>query len=250
MPERENVIAAHGLTANSESGSLLDDVTFEVGPAEILSLASPPASTAGVVGIFAGLVPVVAGEAVISGHDVAREPLAARQKATIITKRVGLYPSLTARQNIDFFVTSFRGRAATSTARDNAMRRVGVPEKDFSRTPARFGPDLALRLWFAIALLRETPALILEEPTHGLDARGAREVQEALRELRQDGRAVLVSTSDVGFAIDVADRIAVMKGGKKVLEKARQELTGSGLTDFYLEHVGQLPPRPELRSRP
>ena len=130
------------------------------------------------------------------------------------------------------------------------MRRVGVPEKGFSDVAARLRPDLALRLWLAIALLRETPALILEEPAYGLDARGTSEVQEALRELRGDGRAILISTSDVPFAIDVADRIAVLKSGKKVVEKRRQDLIGSGLTEFYLEHVGQLPPRSEIRSRP
>lgn len=249
MHEREDVIAAHGLTAHSESGALLDDVTFKVASSEILCVASTSPSSAAAVAIFAGLLPPAGGEAIIAGHNVARAPRAARRQATIVTRRVGLYPSLTARQNLDFFVTSFRGRAATAAARDNAMRRVGVPEKDFSHTPAEFGPDLALRLWFAIALLRETPALILEEPTYGLDARGVSEVQEALGELRQDGRAILVSTSDLPFAVDVADRIVVLKGGKKVAEKQRQELIDKGLTDFYLDHVGHLPGRPALRSR-
>ena len=85
--------------------------------------------------------------------------------------------------------------------------------------------------------------MILDDPTQRLDSAAANELREALRELRSAGLAVLVATSDVTFAADAADRIGVIKSGRIVAEKTRSDLTGDGLTQFYLEHVGRLPPR-------
>ena len=237
------MIAAKGLTQHGEAGALLEDVTFEIRASEIYCLIASPAAVESAVEIAAGVRPATSGLCTLAGYDVLTSQHLARRHVTIVTRHARLYASQRVRDNVQFFVASFSGHSPTSSAIDNAMRRVGVPERDFGRSASSVPVDVATRLWLAIALLRETPAVILDEPTLRLDSRAASELREAIRELRFDGRAVLVGTSDVTFASDVADRIGVIKQGRKVAEKTRSDLVGDGLTQFYLEHLGRLPPR-------
>ena len=225
----------------------LDAVSLRVQPGEIYCLLG--AAGAGktlLLHTFLGFVTPSAGRAVICGADVAKDPTT-REHLTYIGQGASLYGSLTARQNVEFFAR-VDGRAVTFSRDDyyNTMRRVGIAERHFERAARDLEPSVLLSLWLAIGLLKNSPALLFDEPTVGLDLYAAAGLQETLREFRAQKRGLLVATSDVLLAGGIADRVGIINEGRKRIELPRSELVGRSLPELYLEYMG----RPLRASRP
>ena len=94
-----------------------------------------------------------------------------------------------------------------------------------------------VRWWVAIAILADTPAILLDEPTSGLDPKAGLEFIGILRSLREEGKAILMSTHDLFRAKQVADRIGIMNGGRLVAERTRAELEHEDLEDLYVSFM-------------
>jgi ABC-2 type transport system ATP-binding protein len=93
------------------------------------------------------------------------------------------------------------------------------------------------KLALAIAILKDAPNVILDEPTSGLDPRAGAELMALLRALRDEGRAILMSTHDIFRAKEYADRVGIMQGGRLVLLRTRAELEQDDLEELYLRYV-------------
>jgi ABC-2 type transport system ATP-binding protein len=245
--EREAVAApallqATDLTKRQKGDALaLDAVTLTVHAGEIYCLLG--AAGAGktlVLHAFLGLAVPTAGRVLVAGTDSARDPVGARRHITYIARGASLYGSLTARQNVEFF-TRVDGREPKRGRHEyyNAMRRVGIPERSFERPARELSRSVSLSLWLAIGLLRNTSVLLIDEPTVGLDLYASAELQDTLIELRQRGKALLVATADVLFAGRIADRVGIMKEGRKSVELSRDAFVNRSLSDLYLEYMGR-----------
>ena len=129
------------------------------------------------------------------------------------------------------------------------MRRVGIPERAFERPARELGRAVPLLLWLAIGLLKDTPILLIDEPTAGLDVYASMDLQETLVEFRERGKALLIATSDVLLAGRIATRIGIMKEGRKTVELTQAELVDRPLHELYLEYMGRPLPRPARHHR-
>lgn len=89
----------------------------------------------------------------------------------------------------------------------------------------------------AIAISKDAPAILLDEPTSGLDPKAARQVTGLLAALRDEGKAILMSTHDIFRAKQIADRVGIMKSGRLVLEKRRGELADVDLEALYVRYM-------------
>ncbi len=226
----------------------LDAVSFSVAPGEIYCLLG--AAGAGktlLLHTFLGFVKPTAGRVFVGGLDVARQPVLTRRQLTYIAHGASMYGALTARQNVEFF-TRVDGTRVTFARADyyNAMRKVGIAERCFERRARDLDPAVLVSLWLAIGLLKNTPVLLFDEPTGGLDLYASAGIQETLMELRARGKALLVATSDVLLAGSIADRIGILKEGRKRIELPRSELVGRSLPELYLEYMG----RPLINGNP
>jgi ABC-2 type transport system ATP-binding protein len=218
----------------------LDTVSLAVHPGEIYCLlgAADSGKTL-LLHTFLGFVMPTAGRVSVCGVDVTREPVRAREQLTYIPHGAALYGSLTARQNLEFF-TCVDGtpRAFSRTDYYNAMRTVGIADRYFERAARDLGPAVRLSLWLAIGLLKNTPILMLDEPTVGLDLYSSAGLRETLLTLRERGKGILVVTSDVLLVGGIADRVGILKEGRKGVELSRAELVGRSLPELYLEYMG------------
>src|SRR5262249_51267920 len=88
----------------------------------------------------------------------------------------------------------------------------------------------------AIAMIKDSPAILLDEPTAGLDPKASAELMETLDQLRHQGKAILISTHDIFRVREIADRVGIIKEGRKVLERTREELDGEVRKAFYLDY--------------
>ena len=121
------------------------------------------------------------------------------------------FSKLTAEENIRFFKGLYRKHADT----DAIMKRLGL-YKDKDKKIAEFSKGMKVRLNFVRALLNAPEVLILDEPTNGLDPTNARIVKDMIREFREAGGTVLLTTHLMGDVDELCDRVAFMADGNIV----------------------------------
>jgi ABC-2 type transport system ATP-binding protein len=154
-----------------------------------------------------------------------------------VAESVTLYGNFTARQNLEFFAR-LGGRAdVPRDVLDAALRRVGLPERGYGQRVRLFSKGMRQKVALAVAVLKDAPNVILDEPTSGLDPRAGAELMQLLRGLRDEGRAILMSTHDIFRAKEYADRVGIMQAGRLVLVRTRAELEQDDLEELYLRYV-------------
>jgi len=236
-PGSQPILEAFALSKRYEDGVLaLDQVSLQVRPGEIYAmLGGNGAGKTTTIHLFLSFIEPTAGEARIAGIPSHRDPLAAKQHVAFVSENVHLYPTFTALQNLDFF-SRLAGR--TSLGSDDyrqALSRVGLEPEAHRRKLRGFSKGMRQKTALAIAMLKNAPALLLDEPTSGLDPQAGLEFIDLLQELRDEGRAILMSTHDVFRARQVADVVGILKAGRLVMERRREELEGEDLEALYVE---------------
>jgi len=233
------MIEARDLTKRYEDGVLaLDHLNLKVEDGEIFCLlGANGAGKTTTINLFFDFIQPTGGRAVIDGIDVTADPIEAKKHASYVSENVMLYGNFTARQNLDFF-TRLAGRSDLSKE-DYSMvlRRVGLQERAFDQRVKSFSKGMRQKLGIAIAILKGAPNVLLDEPTSGLDPKAAADFMELLLELRGEGKAILMSTHDIFRAKAHADRVGIMKEGRLVMVRTREELTGEDLERLYLEYM-------------
>ncbi len=233
------MIEAIDLSKRYEDGVLaLDALHLQVKPGEIYCLlGANGAGKSTTIHLFLNFIEPTAGKALVNGVDVAANPLEAKQYLAYVSENVMLYGNFTATQNLEFFARLAGRRGLTRADYHMAMRRVGLAERSFDQRVKEFSKGMRQKLGIAIAMIKDAPALLLDEPTSGLDPKAAAEFQETLGELRERGKAILMCTHDIFRAKDVADRVGIMKEGRKVMERSRAELERENLERLYLDYM-------------
>jgi len=115
------------------------------------------------------------------------------------------------------------------------LRRVGLQEEAFRRRVGTFSKGMRQKLGIAIAIVKDARNIVLDEPTSGLDPKAGAEFMALLHSLRTEGRAILMSTHDIFRARDSADRVGIMKEGRLLAVRTREELGREDLHRLYLE---------------
>lgn len=183
------------------------------------------------------------GTAVVAGHDVARDPAAVRRRIGLVGQHAALDEDLDGRQNLDLFgrLHHLGARAAAHRAAE-LLERFGLA--DTGRTPVgRYSGGMRRRLDLAAGLLTRPDVLFLDEPTTGLDPRGRAEVWDAVRSATDEGTTVLLTTQYLEEADQLAGRVSVVDGGRRVAEGTPDELksrTGADRIDVVVRDAARL----------
>ena len=233
------MIEAVGLSKRYEDGILaLDHLDLKVEAGQIYCLlGANGAGKTTAINLFLNFIEPTEGTARIHGVDVYEDPLEARRYVAYLSENVTLYSNFTARQNLEFFA-GLSGRDHLGREQSYAiMEQVGLPERAFEQRVKSFSKGMRQKLGIAIVMVKEAPALMLDEPMSGLDPKAAAELLQTLKTLRDDGRAILMSTHDIFRAKELADLVGIMKEGKKVLESTREDLEHQDLEQLYLDYM-------------
>jgi ABC-2 type transport system ATP-binding protein len=240
------MIEALDLSKRYPNGHLaLDALNLRVETGEIYCLVGAQGSgKTTAINLFLGFTEPTAGRAWIDGVDVAREPLRAKTRAAYLADTTAFYRRLTALENLGFFVRLGGRRAPTRHDCEMALREVGLPEAAFTQRLEELSPGMVRKVGIATALMKEVPALLLDQPLQGLDPKSAAELVELLESVRDRGRALLITMQDLFWARQLADRVGILQEGRQVLTRNREELQHENLERLYLDYM-----RGDLRSR-
>jgi ABC-2 type transport system ATP-binding protein len=233
------MIEAIDLTKRYEDNLLaLDHLNLNIQPSQIYCLlGANGAGKTTTINLFFNFIEPTGGTAKINGRDCTKEPLEAKKYAAYVSENVMLYGNFTARQNLDFFTKLAGRKDLTKQDYHMVMRQVGLPERAFEQRVKTFSKGMRQKLGIAIAILKQAPALLLDEPTAGLDPKAAADFIDLLFTLRNEGKAILMSTHDVFRAKEAADKVGIMKEGVLIMERTKDELLHENLEKLYLKYM-------------
>ncbi len=239
MAKESPILKAEDLSKRYEDGVLaLDHLNLEVHPGEVYCLlGANGAGKTTTINLFLNFIPPTTGTCYIKETDVTKDPLEAKKYISFVSENVMLYGNFTARQNLDFFAKLGGQMGLSKEDYYQVMRRVSLQETAFEQRVKNFSKGMRQKLGISIAIIKDAPGILLDEPTAGLDPKAAAEFLEILNELKDEGKAILMSTHDIFRAKDIADRVGIMKEGRLVMERTREELQYEDLVKIYIDYM-------------
>ena len=196
----------------------VDDVSFSVAEGEIFGLLGPNgAGKSTLIRMMTTLLPITAGRALIGGHDVAKEPDAARRMMGVIPQAMTSDLDLTLEENLNIYAKLYGVPAAErKRAIDEMLETVELTKWRGAQTKTLSG-GMRRRLEIARGLIHSPKIFFLDEPTTGLDPVSRVAVWEMLGKIKEKrGLTVLITTHYMDEADRLCDRIAIVDHGKLV----------------------------------
>jgi ABC-2 type transport system ATP-binding protein len=203
----------------------VDDLDLTVEPGEIFAFLGPNgAGKTTTIRMMIGLLEPTGGTVELGGHDIAREPEAAKALTGYVPDQPALYDKLTGMEFLRF-VGGLYG-----LARDGIEDRAADLLDEFAMTERAhelietYSHGMKQRLTLAAALIHRPRILILDEPMVGIDPQGALELRQILTGLAAAGVTIFLSTHSLGVAEELADRIGILDDGRLVALGTLDEL--------------------------
>jgi len=207
------VICVNDLRKSFKENQVLKGVDFEIGRGEIFALlGSNGAGKTTIVNILSTLMKPDGGTANICGCDVARQPEKVRQFISLTGQFAAVDGILTGRENI-ILIAKLRGVKNPGAVADELLGRFGLGDAAGKRA-AVYSGGMARRLDIAMSLVGGPAVIFLDEPTTGLDPEARLEVWKTVKELSENGTTILLTTQYLEEAEQLADKIAILHGGK------------------------------------
>lgn len=207
-----NAIETHALTRRFGEHTAVHSLELAVPAGTVFGFLGPNgAGKTTTVRMLCALIAPTAGAARVAGHTLGAENNQIRRKVGILTETPGLYDKLSARQNLTFFARLY-GLATTKahTETERYLHLLGLWERRDDPVGG-FSKGMRQKLAIARALLHNPEIIFLDEPTSGLDPEAARVVRDFIKELRNEGRTIFLTTHNLPEADELCDRIGVFR---------------------------------------
>jgi heme ABC exporter ATP-binding subunit CcmA len=215
---------------------VLDGVDLDVAAGEAVALLGPNgAGKTTLLKIVATLLRPTRGTAMVGGHDCVRDAEAARAILGVVAHGTHVYEDLTARENLAFWMR-LAGGAADRGALAGALAEVDLERYADARVRT-FSAGMRRRLALARLTLSSPRVLLLDEPFAGLDPRARKWLEGRLETFKAGGGALLMATHSLGRELAAADRLAILAGGRVVLDAPRAGLDAQDVQRIYLAHT-------------
>ena len=209
------MIEVQGLAKRFGAVEAVRDVSFAARDGRITGLLGPNgAGKSTTLRILYTALAADAGHARVDGIDVAADPLGARRRIGVLPHGAGIYPQLTARENVRYYgeLHGMRGVALNRRVAE-LIEQLGMGEFADRRAKG-FSQGQKTKVALARALVHSPPNVILDEPTNGLDVMATRALRELIRGLRASGHCVLFSSHVMQEVAALCDEIVIIDHGR------------------------------------
>ena len=226
-----SAILVEDLRKSYGSHEVLRGITFHIQEGEVFGLLGPNgAGKTTTVEILEGYRKRDGGEVRVLGFDPARADTAFRERIGVVLQQSQLFQNLTVAETHRLFAGYYEHPRAV----DEVIDVVGLAEKRDARVKTLSGGQKR-RLDLGVALVGNPDLVFLDEPTTGFDPGARRTAWETIRNLRSLGTTILLTTHYLDEAEQLADRVAVLRGGEIIREGSPAELTG-GSTETEIRY--------------
>jgi len=238
----ETVIRVEDLTMYYGPRLAVDHINFEVPAGEVFGFLGPNgAGKTTTQRMLTGILPPSAGTAWVLDHDMAADPIGAKEHVGVVPEVANPYIELSGRQNMALAGELYGIDGRTIRRRtEELLQAFGLWERS-DDVAKRYSKGMKQRLMLAMALLHEPDVLFLDEATSGLDVDSQRMIRETVRELAQRGASVFYTTHNIEEANVLCDRVAIIREGHIVAldspERLKATFTGSQAVEVSFSEV-------------
>lgn len=217
------LLEAHGLRkvykrAKAQPFVAVEHIDLQVRSGEIFSLLGPNgAGKTTTISMLCGLLKPSEGDAIIDGHSITRQPIAAKQRLGIVPQEIALYDRFSPLRNLRFFGQLYGLRGAELDKRiDEILELVDLSDRR-NDPVASFSGGMKRRINIAAGLLHRPALLFMDEPTVGIDPQNRRRVLDLIKHLRdQYGITVFYTSHLMEEVQELSDRIAIVDHGRLI----------------------------------
>jgi ABC-2 type transport system ATP-binding protein len=220
------MIETRDLSKDFEGFVAVSRVNLRVAAGEVLALLGPNgAGKTTTVRMMTSILAPSSGSASIAGIDVVADPARVRATVGVLTEHHGLYERMKAMEYLDFFGRVYHLPVAVRRERSvRLMTQFGLGDA-MERRLGEFSKGMKQKLALVRALLHDPLVLLLDEPTSAMDPQSAKQVRDAIMDLRHASRTFLITTHNLVEAQLLADQIAIIRGGRIIAQGTFAELS-------------------------
>ncbi len=189
----------------------IEDISFNVGNGEIFGFLGPSgAGKSTIQKILIGMLPNYTGSAIVNDTEVKEHTNKFYEHIGVDFEYPSLYEKLTARQNLEFFASLYKGERYTT---DELLSAMGLL-RDADKRVSEYSKGMKSRLSFIKSIIHRPKILFLDEPTSGLDPSNARIMKDIILAQKQSGTTIILTTHNMEDAAELCDRVAFIVDGK------------------------------------
>ena len=213
------MIKATNLAKYFENFRAVESISLNVAAGRVLALLGPNgAGKTTTVRMLTTILRPSAGSASVAGFDVVSQPDQVRASVGVLTEQHGLYLRSTGQEYLEFFGELYGLDSKSRRQRiKELLERFGMAEAAPRRT-GEYSKGMRQKLALIRAMLHDPPVLLLDEPTSAMDPQSAKLVRDAIADLRQDNRAIILCTHNLAEAESLADTIAIIRRGRIIAQ--------------------------------
>jgi ABC-2 type transport system ATP-binding protein len=202
----------------------VNELSFTVKPGEVMGLVGPNgAGKTTSLRCLAGIIPPTRGVINICGHDLVREPIAAKRELAFFTDEPRLFDYLTVEQHLAFTARIYQVRDYQASA-EQLLAELELSEKKLA-LPGELSRGMKQKLAIACGLLHAPRVIYFDEPLTGLDPMGIRRMKNSILKRAQDGAAIIISSHLLHLVEEICSHILILKNGRKIIDGTIEEIT-------------------------
>ncbi len=203
----------------------VDSLDLKIEPGELFGFIGPNgAGKSTSIRFLATLLRPTRGDGMVNGFSVTRQPLDVRRSIGYMPDAFGVYDGMKVWEFLDFFAVAYKiGKSQRKQVINDVLELLDLTHKRDSYVNS-LSRGMKQRLCLAKTLVHEPPVLILDEPTSGLDPRARIEVKALLKELRQMGKTILISSHVLSELADCCTSIGIIERGKLLMHGPISEI--------------------------
>lgn len=224
-----------------EGVTAVQGISFAIRQGEIFSLLGPNgAGKSTTISMLSGLLAPTAGDALIDGHSICKNPQQVKQLIGVVPQEIALYDTISARENLVFWGKMYGLKGEKLQERVAAVLEIaGLTDRANDKVNT-FSGGMKRRINIAVGLLHSPKVLYMDEPTVGIDPQSRRRILDTVKELNQQGLTVLYTTHYMEEAEELSSRIGIIDHGELIALGTQEELTATvGEYDTVKLNIGE-----------
>jgi ABC-2 type transport system ATP-binding protein len=240
----ETAIVMEHLSKKYQDVNALDDLSLQVNKGELFGLLGPNgAGKTTTINILCGLLKPTGGSATVCGYNIQKEPTKVKEVIGVCIQETAIYPFLTGAENVSLFGNLHTMNKDLLKNRSKMLlAKMGLAE-DAKRKAEKYSGGMKKRLSLIVALIHDPQVAFLDEPTVAMDPQSRHAVWDVVKELKNQGKTIILTTHYLEEAEKLCDRVGIIDHGKLIALGTPKELVSKNgvknLEEVFIKLTGR-----------